>query len=545
MSDPAPPPHHLRRGVAIGLATAVAGLGAAELVSGFDRRFASPITQVGNRVVDAAPPWLKTFAIETFGTKDKPILVGTVMVLLLAVAAVLGVLSRRHLPLATAGAATFGVIGVAASVAGVGGFAAAVPSIVGGVVAVLTIRFLAARTWAPRSVLVSQPESVSQRGQNDQESDTHEAPIVHKGTGEPEPAPTPDRRAFLTAVTVVTLVGTGAAASGRWLRGRFDAAIDRAKVMLPKPKDPLPALDVERFSAGVEGVSPFLTPDKDFYRVDTALELPQVALDTWTLDIKGLVDNPLTFTFQDLLDRDLVEADVTLTCVSNEVGGNLAGTGRWLGVPLRELLDEAGVRPTADQVVGRSVDGYTCGFPTDVVDGDRTALVVVGMNGEPLSIERGFPARLLVAGLYGYVSATKWLKEIELTTFADFDQYWVPRGWDATAPIKTFSRIDTPKGLGRIEPGRRPIAGVAWAQTRGVSAVEVKVDDGEWIQAELRPVPNDETWCQWVLPFDFTSGSHEITCRATDGTGRTQTEERAAPRPNGASGWHSVVTLVA
>ena len=195
----------------------------------------------------------------------------------------------------------------------------------------------------------------------------------------------------------------------------------------------------------------------------------------------------------------------------------------------------------ADQVVGRSVDGYTCGFPVAALDDERTALVVVGMNGEPLPIERGFPARLLVAGLYGYVSATKWLTEIELTTFADTEQYWVPRGWDATAPIKTFSRIDAPAGLGRVPAGRVPIAGVAWAPTRGISRVEVRVDDGPWAAAELRAVPNDETWCQWVLPVDLARGSHTLTCRATDGAGAVQTEERAAPRPNGASGWHSIV----
>lgn len=522
MSSPTTLSGHVRRGAVVGVATAVAGLGAAELTAGLDRRFASPVTQVGSRVVDAAPPWLKTFAIERFGTNDKPVLVGSVLLLLLGFAAGLGMLSHRHPSLATAGAALFGVIGVAATVAGVGGFVAAVPSAVGGAVAALTIRVLAAR-----SVLEPQSESTPQRGWN--------GPV----------ADVPSRRAFLAAVSAVVLVGAGAAASGRWLRGRFDAAVDRAKVILPRAARPLPPLELDRISAGVPGVTPFITPDEDFYRVDTALELPQVALDGWSLTISGLVDRPLSFTYQQLLDRDLVEADVTLTCVSNEVGGNLAGTGRWLGVPLRELLDEAGVQRRADQIVGRSVDGYTCGFPVDALDGDRTALVVVGMNGEPLSVERGFPARLLVAGLYGYVSATKWLTEIELSTFADFDQYWVPRGWDAEAPIKTFSRIDTPKGLGRLEPGRHPIAGVAWAQTRGISAVEVKVDDGEWIQTDLRPVPNDETWCQWVVPFDFTPGSHEITCRATDGAGDLQTEERVAPRPNGASGWHSVVTLVA
>jgi hypothetical protein len=230
--------------------------------------------------------------------------------------------------------------------------------------------------------------------------------------------------------------------------------------------------------------------------------------------------------------------------VSNEVGGILAGNARWLGVPLRQLLDEAGVDSEADQVVGRSVDGYTCGFPTSVLRDDRTAMVAVGMNGVPLPVEHGFPARLLVAGLYGYVSATKWLTEIELTRFDRFDQYWVPRGYASRAPIKTFSRIDTPKPLTNTAAGTVAIAGVAWAQTRGISRVEVRVDDGPWRQSTLSPVPNDETWRQWSLPVELSSGRHTLTCRATDGTGETQTEQRAKPLPDGATGWHSVVVLV-
>ncbi|MFN8049895.1 MAG: molybdopterin-dependent oxidoreductase [Acidimicrobiales bacterium] len=536
------PPRPARWGIgaAVGLVTAAVALGSAELVSGIDRRFASPVTQVGNRVIDAAPPWLKTFAIENFGTNDKAVLIGSVMVLLAVFAVALGILSRRHLSAATTGAALFGVLGAAAALAGVGGALAAVPSVVGGIVAVVAIRMLARRAWAPRLAGAS---SV-------QDEVAVESPTVHKATGEVDPPTTPalagapSRRAFLTVAAAMAVVGGAAAATGRQLRTRFDAAVDRAKVVLPRAKKSLPALDVDKYSAGVDGATPFITSNSSFYRVDTALEVPQVAIDSWKLSVKGLVDRPLTFTYDELLKRDLVEADVTLTCVSNEVGGHLAGTARWLGVPLTEILEEAGVRSSADQIVGRSVDGYTCGFPVDAVDGKRTALLVVGMNGEPLPVNHGFPARLLVAGLYGYVSATKWLSEIELTRFADFDQYWVPRGWDAKAPIKTLSRIDTPVPLGRIGVGRHPIAGVAWAQTRGISKVEVKVDDSPWTAAQLRPVPNKETWCQWVLPWDFAAGSHNITCRATDGTGATQTDERAAPRPNGASGWHSVVTLV-
>ena len=539
---------HTLTGALVGLATAAAALGGAELVAGAARSFASPITQVGNRVIDAAPPWLKTFAIRNFGTNDKPVLIGSVMVLLLVFAIVLGIISRRHLTIASVGAAGFGLIGAAASIVGVGGAASAVPSVVGGVIAVFAIRWLATKAWDQEHA-ASTTATVPSSKSTTSSTSSDESPIIHKQSGELDPivatgGSTPTRRAFLAAGSAAVVIGAGAATTGRWLRGRFDAAVDRAKVVLPKAAKPIPELDVASFSVDVDGATPFITSNREFYRVDTALEVPQVAVDDWKLTIKGLVDNELSFTYDELLDRKLVEADITLTCVSNEVGGRLAGTARWLGVPLTELLEEAGVQSDADQIVGRSVDGYTCGFPVDAVDGKRTALLVVGMNGEPLPVNHGFPARLLVAGLYGYVSATKWLSEIELTRFDEFDQYWVPRGWDAKAPIKTFSRIDTPAALGKIPAGEHPIAGVAWAQTRGIERVEVKVDDGPWTEAELKPVPNNETWCQWVIPFDFTAGSHNITCRATDSTGEVQTEERAAPRPNGASGWHSVVTLV-
>lgn len=510
-------------GAMIGLATAAAALGAAELVAGLGRRFSSPITQVGNRVIDAAPPWLKTFAIETFGTADKPVLIGGVLVVLLVIAALLGVLARRHRFVAQLGIALFGGIGAAAALAGEGGPVAAVPSVVGGLVGVVVLRGLARRAW---------PE------------------IRHHASADSSrESLRPSRRVFLRTAGVVAAVGVAAAAGGRVLRRRFDAAVERAKIVLPRPRRALPAVDPASVSFDVPGLTPFVTPNDAFYRIDTALETPQVALDGWTLSVTGMVDRTRTFTYADLLARELVEADVTLTCVSNEVGGNLAGTARWLGVPLAELLEEAGVDPDADQVVGRSVDGYTCGFPVEVIGDGRTALVAVGMNGEPLPVAHGFPARLVVAGLYGYVSATKWLREIELTRFDRFDQYWVPRGWDAQAPIKTMSRIDTPRSLAKIPAGTVAVAGVAWAQTRGVEGVEVRVDDGPWRPCELAGLPvrdgtaTNETWRQWMLPVELAPGRHTITCRATDGTGAIQTEERSEPRPNGASGWHSVVVI--
>jgi len=299
-------------------------------------------------------------------------------------------------------------------------------------------------------------------------------------------------------------------------------------------------------SVGVPGVAPFVTPNRDFYRIDIALAVPQVEADGWELKVTGMVARPLTFTLKDLLNRNLVETDITLMCVSNEVGGDLIGNARWLGVPLKELLNEAGVDPTvATQIVGRSVDDYECGFPTSAAFDGRDAIVALGMNGEPLPVEHGFPARLVVAGLYGYVSATKWLKEIELTTLDGFDSYWVPRGWAKQAPIKTESRIDTPRQAARLRTGANAIAGVSWAQTRGISKVEVRINKGEWQEARLGDELNKSTWRQWVYEWDAPAGSHVLTVRATDGAGEVQTAQRAEPIPDGASGWHSIAVTVA
>jgi DMSO/TMAO reductase YedYZ molybdopterin-dependent catalytic subunit len=314
-------------------------------------------------------------------------------------------------------------------------------------------------------------------------------------------------------------------------------------VLLPAAETtlaPLPA----GVDLGIDGLSPFTTPNLAFYRIDTALVVPQIQAEDWSLRIHGMVDRELRLTYDELLARPMIETDVTMTCVSNEVGGGLVGNARWQGVRLADLLDEVGVQDGATQIVGRSADGWTNGFPTANATDGRDAIVAVAMNGEPLPIEHGFPARIVVPGLYGYVSATKWVTELELTGFDDFDGYWVRRGWAKEAPIRTQSRIDTPKGLARIAPGRTAVAGVAWAQLRGVDKVEVRVDDGPWVEARLAEVPSDATWRQWVHEWDATPGRHTITTRATDGTGETQPEERMAPIPSGATGWHNVVVSV-
>jgi DMSO/TMAO reductase YedYZ molybdopterin-dependent catalytic subunit len=319
-------------------------------------------------------------------------------------------------------------------------------------------------------------------------------------------------------------------------------------VRLPTPPDPLPAVPAG-VTVGLDGMAPFFTPNADFYRIDTALSVPQVPTDDYELRVTGLVDRELRLSFDDLLARRVVEHDITLTCVSNTIGGELVGNARWLGVRLDELLTDAGVKPGADQVVGRSIDGYTCGFPLEAATDGRAALVAFGMNGEPLPLEHGFPVRLVVPGLYGYVSATKWLVEIELTTFEDFDHYWVPRGYAEQAPIKLMSRIDSIDGLGTLTrgpDGTAAIGGVAWAQTRGIGAVEVQVDDGDWQPAELGEALNDDTWRQWAFRWTPTGpGRATVRCRATDRDGVIQTAARSEPLPDGASGHHQIVVFVA
>jgi DMSO/TMAO reductase YedYZ molybdopterin-dependent catalytic subunit len=295
--------------------------------------------------------------------------------------------------------------------------------------------------------------------------------------------------------------------------------------------------------AGVDGIAPFVTANRDFYRIDTALIVPQVRAEDWTLRLTGMVERPFELTYGELSELDIVEADITMTCVSNPVGGDLVGHARWLGVLTRDLLDRAGVRRGADQVVGRSVDGYTCGFPLSAAY-DRPALVAIGMNGEPLPLRHGFPARLVTPGLYGYVGATKWLTEIEVTTFDAFDQYWVPRGYGAEAPIKTMTRIDTPRSFETVAAGPVVVGGVAWAQTRGIEAVEISVDGGEFEPVQLADELTAESWRQWRYEWDATPGRHDLVVRAVDGTGVTQTEERAEVLPDGASGWMSLVVTV-
>ncbi|MGD9703944.1 MAG: molybdopterin-dependent oxidoreductase [Acidimicrobiia bacterium] len=512
-----------------GLAAGAAALGAGELVGGVRSAWQSPVVAVAEAVIDRVPRAVKDFAIETFGKDDKVALVVGILAVSVVFAAVLGVVARRRVRLAGSGFAAFAAVGVWASQQAVSApLTAIVPSIAAGLAGVGSLWYLFGRA-APEPAVAGVPLSDGQPAPADDPlSDVQPTMAGLAGTG--------SRRSFLLASAGLAVGAAALAGGGRALRTRFSAAASRAAVRLPIARNRLPPAAV---ATGDPGVSPFFTPNDRFYRVDTALTVPQVRAEGWQLRIHGLVDRELRLSFDDLLARDVVEDDITLTCVSNTVGGDLLGTARWLGVPLGGLLAEAGVQAGATQVVGRSVDGYTCGFPLESLDG-RPALVAFGMNGDPLPLQHGFPARLSVSGLYGYVSATKWLTEIELTTFDAFDQYWVRRGWDERAPIKTMARIDTPRTLATLEPGTNVIGGVAWAQTRGISKVEVAIDGDDFAVAQLADELNTHTWRQWSFPWNATPGRHRITVRATDGTGSLQTDQRAEPFPNGASGWMSI-----
>jgi DMSO/TMAO reductase YedYZ molybdopterin-dependent catalytic subunit len=505
-------------GALAGLLAAALALGVGELVAGVNARLASPVEAVASEIIDRAPRPVERFAIETFGTNDKLALVVGTVALSAVFGIVLGLVARRRPRLAAGGMLTFAALGVAASWARPQADAVTgLPSVVAGVAGAACLWFLVPRR-SPKH-LAAPP--------------TSPAP-ARAGVG--------SRRAFLGVATAVAAGAALAAAGGRALRSRFSAAESRAAVRLPRPARPLPPVPAGA-EVGVDGVAPFVTPNADFYRIDTALIVPQVRAEDWSLRVTGMVDEPFELSFAELLDRDLIEADITMTCVSNPIGGDLVGNARWLGVLTRDLLDQAGTRRGADQLVGRSVDGYTCGFPLEAAY-DRNCIVAVGMNGVPLPLRHGFPARLVTPGIYGYVGSTKWLTELEVTTFDAFDQYWVPRGYAVQAPIKTMARIDTPRSLERVAPGRVAVAGVAWAQTRGIEAVEVQVDDGPFRPADLADALGNDSWRQWRCDWEATPGRHTLTVRAVDGAGETQTERRTDTLPDGASGWMSLVVTV-
>jgi DMSO/TMAO reductase YedYZ molybdopterin-dependent catalytic subunit len=500
------------------LAAGVA-LGVAELLAALFGPGSSPIVAVGGAAVDASPEWLKSFAIRTFGAHDKVALLIGIGLVLIVVVSVLGAASERRPRLGIVGSVALGVIGAAAAVSRpANGLADAIPSIAGAAAGVVAFRWLRAAAGLPEGASAG-PDL------------------------EPTPAPTIrgyDRRRFLLTGAAAAGIAAVSGGLGRLLTSRAGAAASRAGATIPRPADAAPP-PPEGSDLDVPDVVPFLTPNADFYRVDTALFVPAIDSDTWTLRVHGMVDREITLDFEQLLARPMIERDITLACVSNEIGGPYVGNARWIGAPLADLLREAGVQAEASQIVSRSADGFTIGTPTAVALDGRDAMLAVSMNGEPLPLEHGFPVRMIVPGLYGYVSATKWLVELELTTLDAYDAYWVQRGWAKEAPVKTQSRIDTPAGGARLAAGAVAVAGVAWAQHRGITRVEVRVDDGDWAKAELGTADTIDTWRQWVYRWDAAPGSHTLAVRATDGEGETQTAGRTAPFPDGATGHHTIL----
>ncbi|SBT47544.1 DMSO/TMAO reductase YedYZ, molybdopterin-dependent catalytic subunit [Micromonospora auratinigra] len=546
-----------------GITAAAVAIGVAEPVAVLTGPRSAPLIAVGGLVVDLVPEPLKQFAIAVFGTYDKiALLVGTAL-LLAAFAALLGVLAARRLWLGLVGIAAFAALGVAAALTRAGADAAdALPSLVGGALGALTLwAFVAGPLqlepwpWTPPTPAVpSTPSTPPSSAGPSSPAGSPEAAASPAGSperagGPPagwEPLERSDpesRRRFLRGVGVLAGTAAVAGVGGHLLAGRRGVSAARKAVTLPAPAAPAPALPAGA-DLSLPQLASYVTPNSGFYRIDTALVVPQVDPASWRLRIHGRVRNPIELSFDELLARPMIERYVTLACVSNEVGGDLIGNARWLGVPLKELLDEADPEPGADQVVGRSVDGWTCGTPTALLRDGRDALLAVGMNGEPLPVAHGFPVRMVVPGLYGYVSACKWVTELELTSFADFDAYWVPRGWSAQGPIKTESRIDTPRPRNRLTAGPVTVAGVAWAQHRGIRKVEVRVDGGPWRAATLAPTVSVDTWVQWSWRWDATPGEHTLQVRATDADGVPQTPQRAPVAPDGATGWHTVKVTV-
>ncbi|GAB3622831.1 molybdopterin-dependent oxidoreductase [Mariniluteicoccus endophyticus] len=490
-------------------------MGVAELAAGLASRLGwsegtpSPLGAVGAAFVDLTPAWLKDAAIALFGTADKLALgIGTVLVLA-AVGAAVGALAVRRPRLAVCAVVALGVLGA---------------------VAVCGRPRASAADVAPVALGTACGAALLWRW-------THR---VAAAPGPSAPAPGVSRRQLLG----VGLGAVFAAAVDRVSAGGA-RVVERARAAFRVPPVATPVTVPAGVEVGVRGVTPFIVPNADFYRIDTALGVPQVDPAEWSLTVTGMVDREVRLDWAALLARPMQEAMVTLMCVSNEVGGRLNGNAVWTGLPVRELLREAGVRPGADMVLSRSTDGFTAGTPLEAMTDDRPALIAVAQNGEPLLPEHGFPARLVVPGLYGYVSATKWVTELKVTRFADDQGYWTPRGWSALGPVKTQSRIDVARAGGSVAAGTVAVAGVAWAQHRGIVGVQVRVDQGPWQDARLGVDATVDAWRQWAYAWEATPGAHTLAVRAIDASGTPETEVRAAPAPNGASGHHTIRVTVA
>ena len=496
------------RAAAAGAVSALAALGVSELIAGILPGATSLVAAVGQVVIDRQPPGAKDLVVGLFGTNDKLALELFVVVVGALAGAGLGVVARRRFAVGGAGFAAFGALGFIASLDD----PLSNPAVVAASAAIAVGVALWLLGWLPGprtsgSALGAMPDW--------------------------------SRRTFLLRAGTVGAVAVVAGVGGRQLLERQRFAPAAAGAAIPPASEVAPALATGMDLAGeIADLTPIVMPNERFYRIDTALLTPSVDTSTWSLRIHGLVDRETTLSWDELINLPMFEQYVTISCVSNEVGGKLVGNAKWTGVRLRDVLAMAGVQAGASQLVGRSVDGWTAGMPMEwVMDESREPMIAVKMNDEALPPIHGYPARLIVPGLYGYVSATKWLTDLEVTTWEAFNGYWVPLGWSKTGPILTQSRIDTPR-TGATVSGRIPIAGIAWAPDRGVSRVEVGIDD-VWQEARLSTPISDATWVQWVLEWDATPGDHTIMVRATDGNGETQTDQRTPPAPDGARGWDS------
>ena len=496
-----------------GLAAAGLGLGVAEAIAGILPGATSLVDAIGQVVIGLQPPGAKDVVVTLFGTNDKLALEIVVTVAALVLGALFGVLALRRFAVAAIG---FGVFGVLGFVAGIGQLQASVP-IVAVQAAAATGVGIQTLSWLLGWLGVSRAPSAA-------------------------PIPDPARRSFLLRASAV---GIGAVAAGAFGRTAIESGRSSPTPLtpLPSPADVVPPLGPDAdLSPTVAGLTPIVMPNDSFYRIDTALLVPSLDTGTWRLRIHGLVERETTLTWDQLISMPQFEQYVTIACVSNEVGGHLVGNAKWTGVRLRDVLDIAGPTQAATQLVGRSIDGWTSGTPMDwIMDPAREPMIAIQMNGEPLPRAHGYPARLIVPGLYGYVSATKWVAELELTTWEAYDAYWVPLGWSKKGPILTQSRIDTPRSS--VAAGTVPIAGIAWAPDRGISKVEVGID-GTWFEAQRSAPISNATWVQWLHPWDATPGQHTVSVRATDGTGMLQEEIPSRPAPDGARGWHTIIVNV-
>lgn len=523
---PTPPRVPLLSAAVTGLLAVAAALGAGHLIAGLLLSpAASPFFAVGNAAIDRTPAAVKDFAIRTFATNDKPALLIGMAVVLALIGMAVGLMSRRSVVPGLAAVVVIGVVGALAvheQSPGAVTLLAPAASVVAGV---------AVFWWLHRRAMPSA------------------AAVTADAPSEAEPArPAVGRRPFLVGALAAAVGAVVAGVGGFALARRVNVTESRQAVGEIIPTTPAPPIPAGAAFPEL-GTPTFITPAADFYRIDINLEVPQLRAEDATLRITGMVDEPLELTFDEIRSMPLVEKTITMTCVSNEVGGPYVSTGNFIGVPLMEVLDRAGIQSGAEQVVGHSVDGFTLGTPLDMLRASKDALLVIGMNREALLPEHGFPLRTVVPGLYGYVSATKWLTELELATY-DVKPYWVERGWDGqppgVVPIKISSRIDAPNSFQQVPGGEVTIAGTAWAQGRGIGRVEIRVDKEDWRPAELATEVNPNTWRMFRLTTPLPAGQHTVACRAFDGQGVMQTEERLrlinpGPVPDGSTGWHSIV----